>query len=192
MWYDLNRGMLSQRHQQIARIMKRISPRTTHYKRGEVVYDPFNHKRDRLLIYVEEGNVVLKPKIKPGVALADETSENPAWKSDLVWGKGQFISLSSFLLGTNSTFDVAYAYSDFVVVRIWILPSQYKETSGPPGTKRKKQNDLPLSPIMIEGLEPQDVDILYEELAGEAMQMTRSVDMSMLASKGSSHVLAAK
>ena len=127
-----------------------------------------------MLVYVEEGNVVLKPQVKPGVThdpFKSSTSVGP----DVVWGGGGFLSLFSFLFGEGRIYrtgaaasEIAYAYSERVTMRIWcatesenhfkfddpeeVVPSLL-------GRDPMDQNSA-LGQIRIKGLDAREVDLL--------------------------------
>ena len=127
-----------------------------------------------MLVYVEEGNVVLKPQVKPGVThdpFKSSTSVGP----DVVWGSGGFLSLFNFLFGEGRIYrtgaaasEIAYAYSERVTMRIWcatesenhfkfddpeeVVPSLL-------GRDPMDQNSA-LGQIRIKGLDAREVDLL--------------------------------
>ena len=138
------------------------------------VYNPAHDSHSRVLVYVEEGNVVLKPQVKPGVThdpFKSSTSVGP----DVVWGSGGFLSLFNFLFGEGRIYrtgaaasEIAYAYSERVTMRIWcatesenhfkfddpeeVVPSLL-------GRDPMDQNSA-LGQIRIKGLDAREVDLL--------------------------------
>ena len=138
------------------------------------VYNPAHYSHSRVLFYVEDGNVTLKPKVKPGVThdpFKSSTSVGP----DVVWGGGGFLSLFSFLFGEGRIYrrgakasEIAYAYSERVTMRIWCATeSENHFKFDDPGEvvpsllrRNPIDQDRMLGPMRINGLDARDVDLL--------------------------------
>ena len=144
---------LATSHRYVANIMKRLCPECKVFRQGDAIYNPAQHKNCRSLYYVEKGNVIMMPKAGPmGVSpeyLAKGTTDIG---QDLVWGSGEFLNLPNFIIGKDiTTSQIAYAYSETVTMRVWMVPILQ-----PPGRRHsltKENRSKLLSPLRLPGEE---------------------------------------
>jgi len=84
----------------------------------------------RSLYYVETGNVIVLPKMNARQTSVDFLLKgSTSIGQDLVFGSGQFLSISNFIMGEDTFAGetermVAYAYSDTVTMRVWTMPEE--------------------------------------------------------------------